>query len=524
MTTSLRSLLLTSCALLLLFTTGSNEALAQSKRADKSLFLNARVGFSTYGGDRDEEPGEDFTSLAISDHLSDASYSLGAEIGYAFTPAWSLSLGLQFGNYPEINNNFDFDDGLVPVLDEDESSTTRLTIPVMLRFMVLPSKRLSPYVHGGVNLSFASFTPVGESSQSETAFGPVLGFGLDYVLSRQTSLFLEMTGFYGFGDDKLDAADPGVDGDETNFDLLGFYGLGLRYSFKPACEPARILSMDGPDRVELGQSATFTATINDDACDPTDVVWDLGDGTTATGLTVTHTYTAPGDYTVSVTASNSEGSDSRSKMVNVFDPCPDPAEIVTITADPTDLVIGETVTFSAQVNGTEPYAYQWNFGDGGSASSASATHSYDDPGDYTISLEVTNCKGSDRRDLNLMVRAFRCSDITELNSVFFEKNSAELTDEAKALLDENIEKLVECAEMLVRLDGYADRGERRPRRLSEARAKAVEQYYIDNGIAPSRLFARGLGRDPLAGKGVDGRRNRRVDSIIVDSFEMDEDN
>ena len=70
-----------------------------------------------------------------------------------------------------------------------------------------------------------------------------------------------------------------------------------------------------------------------------------------------------------------------------------------------------------------------------------------------------------------------------------------------------------------RLDGYSDRGERNPMRLSESRARAVEQYYIENGVSASRLMARGLGRDPLAGKGVDGLRNRRVDSIVVDSFE-----
>ena len=114
---------------------------------------------------------------------------------------------------------------------------------------------------------------------------------------------------------------------------------------------------------------------------------------------------------------------------------------------------------------------------------------------------------------------FRCSEITELNSVFFGNNAAALTEEASMLLSENIDVLNECPDLLTRIDGYSDRRERRPLGLSERRASAVEQYYIENGIAPSRLMARGLGRDPLAGKGINGGRNRRVDSIIVDSFE-----
>ena len=493
-------------------------AQAQSKRAT-GLFINPRVGLSTYGGDRDQDPGEDFVSLKIAEHFKSASYSLGGEIGYGFSPAVSISIGLQFANYPEISQNFEFDDGRAPVLSNN-SSNTRLTIPVYLRWMVLPSKRLSPYAHIGGNLSFASFELADGGSSSETAFGPILGVGLDYVLSNHASLFIETTGFYGFGDDKLDAADPGTEGDETDFDLLGFYGLGVRYSFNPACAPIQVLSVDGPARVEIGQPATYTATINDDACDPESLVWDFGDGNTATGLTVTHSFAEPGDYNVTFTATNSGGSDSGSVLTNAFDPCPAPAQIVSISSNPEDPIIGESIRFTASVQGTEPHTYSWNFGDGGTSTANSPSHTYSEPGEYTVALDLSNCGGNDNRTLNLMIREFRCEDITELNTVFFDRNSSELDDEARALLDENIAVLRECGDILVRIDGFADRGERRTQALSEARAKAVEQYYIENGIAPSRLMARGLGRDPLAGKGVDGRRNRRADSIIVDGFDQ----
>ena len=103
--------------------------------------------------------------------------------------------------------------------------------------------------------------------------------------------------------------------------------------------------------------------------------------------------------------------------------------------------------------------------------------------------------------------------------MFFDRNSAGIADEATALLDENVHVLNECTDKLVRVDAYTDRGERSPQSLSDRRGTAIEQYYIDAGIPASRVMSRGLGRDPLAGKGVDGRRNRRADSIILDSFE-----
>ncbi|WP_421316272.1 OmpA family protein [Aeromonas veronii] len=54
-------------------------------------------------------------------------------------------------------------------------------------------------------------------------------------------------------------------------------------------------------------------------------------------------------------------------------------------------------------------------------------------------------------------------------------------------------------------------------RLSEARAQAVRQYFINRDIAPSRLHTQGLGeRMPIADNHLDtGReKNRRIDLFI----------
>jgi PKD repeat protein len=45
--------------------------------------------------------------------------------------------------------------------------------------------------------------------------------------------------------------------------------------------------------------------------------WNFGDGTTGTGASPTHTYSAPGSYTATVTATNSLGSSTASTTVIV---------------------------------------------------------------------------------------------------------------------------------------------------------------------------------------------------------------
>ena len=55
-----------------------------------------------------------------------------------------------------------------------------------------------------------------------------------------------------------------------------------------------------------------------------------------------------------------------------------------------------------------------------------------------------------------------------------------------------------------------------PQELSEDRARAVEQFYVDNGIPASRIMTVGLGRaSGLTSKKEGLAQYRRVDTIPV---------
>ncbi|HEX9941293.1 MAG TPA: PKD domain-containing protein [Thermoanaerobaculia bacterium] len=73
-------------------------------------------------------------------------------------------------------------------------------------------------------------------------------------------------------------------------------------------------------RAEPGMSVSFTANSTSGAS----YAWDFGDGTTASGRSVTHSWTQQGIYTVSLTVSNGQTTDTRTKTFEISASGPPP--------------------------------------------------------------------------------------------------------------------------------------------------------------------------------------------------------
>ena len=284
--------------------------------------------------------------------------------------------------------------------------------------------------------------------------------------------------------------------------------------------PVDILSASAPDALVPNESGTFSVTTNADAKQPVEVTWTFGDNTTATGAASTHSFAAPGTYTVRAEAVNNKGkfSDSRSFTV-VVAPLPVPASIVSLSANNMSPDTQTNVRFSASSNGDAPLSYSWNFGDGASSTMAAPSHTFSSPGTYTVGLNLTNAEGTDSRTMRLTVNWYEaaiCREIAELDAVMFERNSSVLSDDARQSLDNNLEILGQCPNMNVRLLGVSAPGERRAQELSDDRARAVEQYYSSNGIVTSRLNTLGTGLAQGLTSKKEGLANyRRVDTVII---------
>ncbi|MBD3257512.1 PKD domain-containing protein, partial [candidate division GN15 bacterium] len=143
-------------------------------------------------------------------------------------------------------------------------------------------------------------------------------------------------------------------------------------------------------------SGTFPLEVSftDESTDnPTSWSWDFGDGGTSAAQNPSHTYTAAGTYTVTLTASNAYGSDDEIKTdyITVTAPPPPTADFV---GSPTSGPAPLAVTFTDQSTGS-PTGWSWDFGDGGSSTAQNPSHTYNAAGTYTVTLTATNAYGSD---------------------------------------------------------------------------------------------------------------------------------
>jgi len=125
--------------------------------------------------------------------------------------------------------------------------------------------------------------------------------------------------------------------------------------------------------------------------------WDFGDGTTATGQTATHSYSSSGTYTVELTVTDDSGAtDTTTQTVSVTGGNTPPTASFTVSPSSPDS--GETVTFDAS-GSNDPdgtiQRYEWDFGDGNTASATgtTVTHSYSSSGTYTAELTVEDDSG-----------------------------------------------------------------------------------------------------------------------------------
>ena len=125
---------------------------------------------------------------------------------------------------------------------------------------------------------------------------------------------------------------------------------------------------------------------------PTAWSWTFGDGGTSTAQNPTHVYTVYGTYTVSLTATNSAGSDGETKTGYI---AIKPLQ-ADFTGTPTWGSAPLAVTFT-DASTNSPTAWSWTFGDGGTSTAQSPSYTYNSTGNYTVVLTATNSNGSDTK-------------------------------------------------------------------------------------------------------------------------------
>jgi PKD repeat protein len=152
-----------------------------------------------------------------------------------------------------------------------------------------------------------------------------------------------------------------------------------------------------PSTVSVGTEVRFNGSIS--APDPARTIvdwhWRFGDGGSAHGSQVSHTYKATGAYAVVLTVVDDKRlSGTTSQTINVGSPDP----VAQFVFSPSTPGPGTTVNFNASassaVSGRTIVSYVWDFGDGAPAATGVTTsHSYGAVGTYTVVLTVTDSEG-----------------------------------------------------------------------------------------------------------------------------------
>ena len=119
-------------------------------------------------------------------------------------------------------------------------------------------------------------------------------------------------------------------------------------------------------------------------------LWNFGDGTNSTQQNPVHTYSAVGNYTVTLTVKNTiTGCEhSTTHPVVIAD------EQATFSADAREICRRAPVLFTAGQNNPGGIAsYEWSFGDGTDGTGNSVSHAYTQAGSYLVRLIITDATG-----------------------------------------------------------------------------------------------------------------------------------
>jgi PKD repeat protein len=189
-------------------------------------------------------------------------------------------------------------------------------------------------------------------------------------------------------------ANVGVDGTfyvyTSNATHVLFDGSGYFTKAPPAPPPPESPNRPRASFIATGAPSPTVTFTDTSANGPTSWEWFFGDGATAIGPFVTHTYVRSGTYSVTLIARNGFGSDTYVGNV-VIGSAPASPPVAAFTTDAAAYSAGQLVTFIDQ--STNAVTWSWDFGDGSAGGERNPRHSHAQ-GCYTVRLTVGNQAGS----------------------------------------------------------------------------------------------------------------------------------
>jgi PKD repeat protein len=156
-----------------------------------------------------------------------------------------------------------------------------------------------------------------------------------------------------------------------------------------------------PETPAAREPVTFDASTTQDeggACgNACSYSWNFGDGVTRSGMIVTHSFAAPGTFSVVLTVTDAGGATAtRQRIVTVSGSAAPTVTAITVSPVPPRSL--QPVTFTAVATAAPRrsiVSYDWNFGDGTSRTTTtpSVTKTYSTQGIFVVTVTVTQDTG-----------------------------------------------------------------------------------------------------------------------------------
>jgi len=212
--------------------------------------------------------------------------------------------------------------------------------------------------------------------------------------------------YYGTNDTNADepcnpVRQAGINENWTAGDFIGLDndGDGLYDTADPDCPVNQppVSDPNGPYSGTAGIPVQFDGSGSNDT-DGTIVAyeWDYGDGSTGAGVNPSHVYGSAGTYTVALTVTDNDGGSDTATSTATIAEVPQPQPPVADPNGPYTGTVGAPVQFDGS-GSNDPdgsiVAYDWDFGDGNTATGVNPVNFYGSAGTYTVSLTVTDTDG-----------------------------------------------------------------------------------------------------------------------------------
>ena len=137
-------------------------------------------------------------------------------------------------------------------------------------------------------------------------------------------------------------------------------------------------------------TVAFTDTSEDGSDDIYQWLWEFGDGNTSSLQNPQHDYPIPGTYTVSLTVTSEDGADTETRTDLISVEALPPVAAFSVSTSAGDAPLTVTLSDDSTQGTGQINQWQWDFGDGNTSTESSPAHTYTEPGEYTVSLTVSD--------------------------------------------------------------------------------------------------------------------------------------